>query len=204
MVNTSPLYFSRTRGLFRECFPGEKSEDPEKTAAPLGKHIQHNHTLGGRESKVTQGRRLLLWVSVAQSLFERERVQSYIDEDDGSPLSRYTSMRFIFIDFQVLAGLIDKDTQYCFFSLKFAQFFGPSALTAHTQKEIFAVDKLSFLISTFSAFSAIQRPDLLILGALWAKVERLSCYTKLARSATPLTRCQQKCHTAYIESTGSK
>jgi hypothetical protein len=39
MVNTSPLYFSRTRGLFRECFPGEKSEDPEKTAAPLGKHI---------------------------------------------------------------------------------------------------------------------------------------------------------------------
>ncbi len=37
MVNTSPLYFSRTRGLFRECFPGEKSEDPEKTAAPLGK-----------------------------------------------------------------------------------------------------------------------------------------------------------------------
>ncbi len=37
LVNTSPLYFSRTRGLFRECFPGEKSEDPEKTAAPLGK-----------------------------------------------------------------------------------------------------------------------------------------------------------------------
>ena len=25
---TSPLYFTRTRGLFRECFPGEKSNAP--------------------------------------------------------------------------------------------------------------------------------------------------------------------------------
>ena len=40
MVDNSPLYFSRTRGLFRECFPGEKSEDPEKTAAPLGNSAQ--------------------------------------------------------------------------------------------------------------------------------------------------------------------
>jgi hypothetical protein len=47
MVNTSPLYFSRTRGLFRECFPGEKSEDPEKTAAPLGKYITITLCEGG-------------------------------------------------------------------------------------------------------------------------------------------------------------
>lgn len=40
MVDNSPLYFSRTRGLFRECFPGEKSEDPEKTAAPLGDLVE--------------------------------------------------------------------------------------------------------------------------------------------------------------------
>ena len=36
LVNESPLYFTRTRGLFRECFPGEKSDDPEKTSAPIG------------------------------------------------------------------------------------------------------------------------------------------------------------------------
>merc|ERR1712045_157092 len=26
-IDESPLYFTRTRGLFRECYPGEKSED---------------------------------------------------------------------------------------------------------------------------------------------------------------------------------
>ena len=26
--DTSPLYFTRTRGLFRECFPGEKTNAP--------------------------------------------------------------------------------------------------------------------------------------------------------------------------------
>jgi len=35
-VDESPLYFTRTRGLFRECFPGEKTEDPETSAAPIG------------------------------------------------------------------------------------------------------------------------------------------------------------------------
>jgi len=40
LVDESPLYFTRTRGLFRECFLGEKSDDPEKTNAPLGDLIQ--------------------------------------------------------------------------------------------------------------------------------------------------------------------
>jgi amino acid transporter len=40
LVNESPLYFTRTRGLFRECFPGEKSDDPEKTSAPLGDLVE--------------------------------------------------------------------------------------------------------------------------------------------------------------------
>jgi len=39
-VNESPLYFTRTRGLFRECFPGEKSDDPERTAAPIGDLVE--------------------------------------------------------------------------------------------------------------------------------------------------------------------
>merc|ERR1711971_1431208 len=30
-MQESPLYFTRTRCLFRECYPGEKSENPEKT-----------------------------------------------------------------------------------------------------------------------------------------------------------------------------
>ena len=38
-INESPLYFTRTRGLFRECYPGEKSEDPEKTSSPLGERV---------------------------------------------------------------------------------------------------------------------------------------------------------------------
>merc|ERR1712066_48651 len=34
--NTSPLYFTRTRGLFRECYLGEKlDEDPDNTQVPL-------------------------------------------------------------------------------------------------------------------------------------------------------------------------
>ena len=32
-MTISPLYFTRTRGLFRECFPGEK------TNAPIDKEI---------------------------------------------------------------------------------------------------------------------------------------------------------------------
>lgn len=28
-INQSPLYFTRTRGLFRECFPGEKDDAPK-------------------------------------------------------------------------------------------------------------------------------------------------------------------------------
>jgi len=40
LVNKSPLYFTRTRGLFRECFPGEKSDDPEITAAPIGNIVE--------------------------------------------------------------------------------------------------------------------------------------------------------------------
>ena len=39
-LKESPLYFTRTRGLFRECYPGEKSEDPEKTSSPLGDRVQ--------------------------------------------------------------------------------------------------------------------------------------------------------------------
>jgi len=35
LVDQSPLFFTRTRGLFRECFLGERSEDVEKTSAPL-------------------------------------------------------------------------------------------------------------------------------------------------------------------------
>jgi len=38
-MKESPLYFTRTRGLFRECYPGEKSEDPEKTSSPLGDRV---------------------------------------------------------------------------------------------------------------------------------------------------------------------
>ena len=34
--DTSPLYFSRTRGLFRECFPGEKSTTSAVKSTPLG------------------------------------------------------------------------------------------------------------------------------------------------------------------------
>jgi len=40
VLKESPLYFTRTRGLFRECYPGEKSEDPEKTSSPLGDRVQ--------------------------------------------------------------------------------------------------------------------------------------------------------------------
>merc|ERR1712154_684176 len=39
-IDESPLYFTRTRGLFRECYPGEKSENPEKTNSPLGERVQ--------------------------------------------------------------------------------------------------------------------------------------------------------------------
>lgn len=35
-LKQSPLYYTRTRGLFRECFPGEKTDDEENTNAPLG------------------------------------------------------------------------------------------------------------------------------------------------------------------------
>jgi len=38
-IDESPLYFTRTRGLFRECYPGEKSEDRNKTKSPLGKRV---------------------------------------------------------------------------------------------------------------------------------------------------------------------
>ena len=34
-MDQSPLFFTRTRGLFRECFLGERSEDGGKTSAPL-------------------------------------------------------------------------------------------------------------------------------------------------------------------------
>ena len=35
-LNQSPLYFTRTRGLFRECYLGEKlDDDPENTQVPL-------------------------------------------------------------------------------------------------------------------------------------------------------------------------
>ena len=40
LVNESPLYFTRTRGLFRECFLGEKSDDADKTNAPLGDLVE--------------------------------------------------------------------------------------------------------------------------------------------------------------------
>jgi len=40
LVDQSPLFFTRTRGLFRECFLGEKSDDPEKTNAPLGDKVE--------------------------------------------------------------------------------------------------------------------------------------------------------------------
>jgi len=39
-ISSSPLYFTRTRGLFRECFPGEKSDDVRKTAAPIGSLVE--------------------------------------------------------------------------------------------------------------------------------------------------------------------
>lgn len=39
-LTNSPLYYTRTRGLFRECYPGEKSDDPEKTSAPLGDRVE--------------------------------------------------------------------------------------------------------------------------------------------------------------------
>lgn len=39
-INDSPLYFTRTRGLFRECFLGEKNDDPDKTSAPLGSLVE--------------------------------------------------------------------------------------------------------------------------------------------------------------------
>ena len=29
-ISNSPLYFTRTRGLFRECYPGQKSEAPQR------------------------------------------------------------------------------------------------------------------------------------------------------------------------------
>lgn len=35
-MKQSPLYYTRTRGLFRECFPGEKTDDEENTNAPIG------------------------------------------------------------------------------------------------------------------------------------------------------------------------
>lgn len=38
--NSSPLYFTRTRGLFRECFPGQKSDDVKETAAPIGDLVE--------------------------------------------------------------------------------------------------------------------------------------------------------------------
>lgn len=31
----SPLYYTRTRGLFRECFPGEKTEGPKEGMVEL-------------------------------------------------------------------------------------------------------------------------------------------------------------------------
>merc|ERR1712176_1694168 len=39
-LTNSPLYYTRTRGLFRECYPGEKTDDPEKTNAPLGDIVE--------------------------------------------------------------------------------------------------------------------------------------------------------------------
>merc|ERR1719445_910498 len=39
-LTNSPLYYTRTRGLFRECYPGEKTDDPEKTSAPLGDIVE--------------------------------------------------------------------------------------------------------------------------------------------------------------------
>lgn len=38
--NTSPLFYTRTRGLFRECFPGEKSTDPNKNRTPTGDKVE--------------------------------------------------------------------------------------------------------------------------------------------------------------------
>lgn len=38
--DTSPLYFSRTRGLFRECFPGEKSTTSAVKSTPLGEDVK--------------------------------------------------------------------------------------------------------------------------------------------------------------------
>ena len=35
--DTSPLYFTRTRGLFRECFPGEKTNAPNDGV--IGKYL---------------------------------------------------------------------------------------------------------------------------------------------------------------------
>merc|ERR1711994_892130 len=34
-ISNSPLYFTRTRGLFRECYPGQKSEAPQSPALDL-------------------------------------------------------------------------------------------------------------------------------------------------------------------------
>merc|ERR1712107_884717 len=34
-ILNSPLYFTRTRGLFRECYPGQKSEAPQSPALDL-------------------------------------------------------------------------------------------------------------------------------------------------------------------------
>merc|ERR1739846_120737 len=34
-ISNSPLYFTRTRGLFRECYPGQKSEAPQSEALDL-------------------------------------------------------------------------------------------------------------------------------------------------------------------------
>merc|ERR1712038_1589527 len=34
-ISNSPLYFTRTRGLFRECYPGQKSEAPQSPALGL-------------------------------------------------------------------------------------------------------------------------------------------------------------------------
>ena len=38
--DTSPLYFTRTRGLFRECFPGEKTNAPNDGV--IGKYLLFN------------------------------------------------------------------------------------------------------------------------------------------------------------------
>merc|ERR1711892_300995 len=38
-MKQSPLYYTRTRGLFRECFPGEKTDDVENTNAPIGEVV---------------------------------------------------------------------------------------------------------------------------------------------------------------------